>query len=157
MPHISLVFARCGIPRLFASDFFAMQRPFSPSLVSGITSYSVDISIEATVYPSLKGTGPGPYMTRGHLELAYGTTAAWCSPGLQSGGAGYQTRLNASAEFEGFRVCVRTWSSEGHGLNRAVPSLWDSPPTPYPTRHCRRQAQGRLYETCSLPLQPRGS
>jgi hypothetical protein len=41
-----------------------------PSLVSRITSYSVDRSIEATAYPSLKGTGSSPYMTRGHLELA---------------------------------------------------------------------------------------
>jgi hypothetical protein len=41
-----------------------------PSLVSRITSYSVDLSIEAALQPSLKGTGPSPCMTRGHLELA---------------------------------------------------------------------------------------
>jgi hypothetical protein len=74
-----------------------MQRPFGLSLVSRITSYSVDISIEATVYPSLKGTGPGPYMTRGHLELAYGTTAAWCQPRTSSPGERVLTRGNDPA------------------------------------------------------------
>ncbi len=47
-------------------------------------------------------------MTQGHLKLAQGTTADGCSPGLQSGEVGFQTRLNALAEFEGFSpgVCI---------------------------------------------------
>ena len=43
---------------------------FRPSLVSRITGYLVDVSIEATAHPSLNGTGQSPYMTQGHLELA---------------------------------------------------------------------------------------
>jgi hypothetical protein len=51
-----------------ASHLHRTLRP--PLLVSRITSYSIDRSLEATAYPSLKGTGPGPYMTQGHLGLA---------------------------------------------------------------------------------------
>ena len=43
---------------------------FRPSLVNRITSYSVDLAIETTAPPLLKGTGSSPYMTRGHHELA---------------------------------------------------------------------------------------
>jgi hypothetical protein len=34
-----------------------LHRPLRPSLVSRITSYLVDISVEATAQPSLNGTG----------------------------------------------------------------------------------------------------
>jgi hypothetical protein len=37
--------------------------------VEEVTSYSINRSIEATAFPLLKGTGPGPYMTQGHLGL----------------------------------------------------------------------------------------
>src|SRR6201986_4052712 len=57
-----------GCP-MFAPAYVGRKRwakPFdslSSLLVSRITWYLVDTSIEATAYPSLKGTGPGPYMT----------------------------------------------------------------------------------------------
>ena len=57
---------------------FRTYRNFVPSLVSRITSYSVDTFIEATAQPSLKGTGQGPYMTQGHLELT--SKADECQP-----------------------------------------------------------------------------
>ena len=38
--------------------------------MSRITSYSVDMSIEATEQSSLKGTGKSPYTTQGHLQFA---------------------------------------------------------------------------------------
>ena len=44
------------------------QPTFRPSLVNGIASYVVDMSVEATAHPSLKGTGPGPYLTQRHLN-----------------------------------------------------------------------------------------
>ena len=43
-------------------------------------------------------------MTQGHLQLA---TAEGCSPGLQSGEARFQTRLNAPVEIRGLSPGVR--------------------------------------------------
>ena len=46
-------------------------RASSPSLVSRIICYLLNISIEATASRSVNGAGQGPHMTEGHLELAW--------------------------------------------------------------------------------------
>jgi hypothetical protein len=48
--------------------------------VSSITLYSFAMSIEATTYRSLKGTGKSPSMTQDHLQLAYEATTDGCQP-----------------------------------------------------------------------------
>ena len=82
-----------------------LHRTFRPSLVSGITSCLVSISVEATAPPSLKGTGQSPYMTQVHLQSAsYG---GWVpAPDIQSGGAGFQTRGKVPVRNSGLLALV---------------------------------------------------
>jgi hypothetical protein len=58
-----------------------LQRTFRPSLVRRITSWLFDISVETNAQPFLNGTGPGPYMTQGHLEWSWTGVALDFSPG----------------------------------------------------------------------------
>jgi hypothetical protein len=57
-----------------------LARTFRPSLVTRITSFLLDISVEATARPFREWYGQGPYMTQGHLQLAHAPTADWCQP-----------------------------------------------------------------------------
>src|SRR6202012_3892738 len=53
-----------------------LRRTFPSSLVSRITSCLLNVSVEATAHPSLKGTGPSPYMTQGHPKVSLGRDSA---------------------------------------------------------------------------------
>jgi hypothetical protein len=60
-----------------------LARTFRPSLVTRITSFLLDISVEATARPFREWYGQGPYMTQGHLQLAHANGGLVPAPDFQ--------------------------------------------------------------------------